>query len=90
MANSCLERYYDVDVNDTHNPRSVGKTFASAMLGIALEQGHIESLDRTLADFYTLDDYDNPSDVEGIGNDWATADDDLGLRRQRRQHGLAR
>lgn len=59
-----LERYYDVDANDTHNPRSVGKTFASAMLGVALDEGHIESLDQTLADFYALDDYDNPSDVK--------------------------
>ncbi len=59
-----LERYYDVDANDTHNPRSVGKTFASAMLGVALDEGHIEGLDQTLADFYALDDDDNPSDVK--------------------------
>lgn len=57
-----FERYYnDTKISSLHNPRSVGKTFASIVLGIALRDGHIESLDQTLADFYDLDKYKNPS-----------------------------
>lgn len=55
-----IERYYNgATATDTHNPRSVGKTFAAAVLGIALEEGHIRSLDQTLSNFYTLKDYKN-------------------------------
>ena len=55
-----VERYYNgADRDSTHNPRSVGKTFTAAILGIAIEEGHIKSLDQPLSDFYELDAYDN-------------------------------
>ncbi len=57
-----IERYYNgADRSRTHDPRSVGKTFASAVLGIALRDGHIDSIDQTLGEFYALDTYANPS-----------------------------
>ncbi len=57
-----VERYYNgATATDTHNPRSVGKTFASAVLGIAIEEGHIQGLDQTLGDFYDLTEFDNSS-----------------------------
>lgn len=59
-----FERYYDVDAGDLHNVRSVGKTFASTVLGLALEDGHIKSLDLTLADFYDLDEHENQSEAK--------------------------
>ncbi|MBT8077705.1 MAG: beta-lactamase family protein [Gammaproteobacteria bacterium] len=57
-----IERYYNGATRDsTHNPRSVGKTFAATVLGIAIEQGYIEGVDQTLGDFYDLDDHANSS-----------------------------
>ncbi len=55
-----VERYYNSAGRDqTHNPRSVGKTFAATILGIAIDEGYIESVDQTLADFYALERYEN-------------------------------
>lgn len=55
-----FERYYNgSDETSLHNPRSVGKTFAAAALGIALRDGYIDSLDQTLGEFYQLEDYPN-------------------------------
>lgn len=60
-----IERYYNGATRDgTHNPRSVGKTVAATVLGIAIEEGHIESADQTLADFYDLGQFRNPSDAK--------------------------
>ncbi len=57
-----VERYYNGASRDsTHNPRSVGKTFTAAILGIAIDEGYIKSLDQPLGDFYNLDTYDNYS-----------------------------
>ncbi len=61
-----LERYYNGANRDTkHNPRSVGKTFAATVLGIAIEEGHIEGVDARLGDFYDLDRFDNYSPKKG-------------------------
>ena len=58
-----IERYYNGADRDTpHNPRSVGKTFTSTALGLALRDGHIGSLDQTLDDFYKLSAFENYSD----------------------------
>ena len=55
-----LERYFNGTApDDLHNPRSVGKTFASAMVGVALRDGHLKSVDQTLDEFYNLEGYDN-------------------------------
>lgn len=61
-----IERYYNGADRDTpHNPRSVGKTFTSTVLGLALRDGYIGSLDQTLADFYDLSDYAHPDVRKG-------------------------
>ena len=55
-----LERYFNGTTPDQlHNPKSVGKTFAAAMVGIALRDGHLNSVDQALSEFYTLEDFDN-------------------------------
>lgn len=52
------ERYYNgSNRDDTHNPRSVGKTFVMPVLGLAIANGHIDGLDQKLADFYDLESY---------------------------------
>lgn len=57
-----IERYYNgSDRDSTHDPRSVGKTFAGAVLGIAIEEGFIKGVDQTLSGYYDLDAYANPS-----------------------------
>jgi len=55
-----VERYFNgTERDDTHNPRSVSKTFTATILGIAIEQGYIESADQPLGDFYNLQDFSN-------------------------------
>jgi CubicO group peptidase (beta-lactamase class C family) len=61
-----LEEYFNgAERNTTHDSRSVGKTFASAVMGIALKDGYIRSLDEPLSDFYDLKSYLNYSDKKG-------------------------
>ena len=56
------ERYYnDASREDTHNPRSVGKTFVAPLLGLALHNGYLDSLDQRLGEFYDLQAYPNYS-----------------------------
>jgi CubicO group peptidase (beta-lactamase class C family) len=50
-----IERYYGESTRDSlHDVRSVGKTLASAVLGQALRDGHLSSIDQPLGDFYDL------------------------------------
>ncbi len=57
-----IEEYFNgEDRSSLHDPRSVGKTFASTITGIALQEGHLESVDQNLADFYDLSSFDNNS-----------------------------
>ena len=57
-----IERYYNgADRDSIHNPRSVGKTFTATVLGIALDEGYIKSVDQRLGEFYDLEAYDNYS-----------------------------
>lgn len=52
------ERYYrGTDANDAHTIRSVSKSFLSALYGIALENGHLATLDTPMVDF--LPEYAN-------------------------------
>ncbi len=44
-----------------HDTRSVGKTFASALMGLAIRDGHIKDLDRTLGELYDLGSFARPS-----------------------------
>ena len=58
-----VERYYNGASRDqTHNPRSVGKTVTATILGIAISEGYIDNVDQPLSDFYDLEDYENFSE----------------------------
>jgi CubicO group peptidase (beta-lactamase class C family) len=57
-----IEEYFNGAARETlHDTRSVGKSFASAMLGIAVEDGYIKSENQTLRDFYDLRGFANYS-----------------------------
>jgi CubicO group peptidase (beta-lactamase class C family) len=58
-----IERYYNgTERDDTHNPRSVSKTFTGAILGVAIDEGYIDGLDQPLSDFYDLQKFENYSE----------------------------
>ncbi|MGQ0760747.1 MAG: serine hydrolase domain-containing protein [Acidobacteriota bacterium] len=57
-----IEEYFNGASRDTlHDTRSVGKSFASTMMGIAINDGHIKSENQTLKDFYDLKKFANYS-----------------------------
>lgn len=57
-----IEEYFNGAARDTlHNTRSVGKSFASTMMGIAIGEGYIKSENQTLKDFYDLREFANYS-----------------------------
>jgi CubicO group peptidase (beta-lactamase class C family) len=57
-----IEEYFNGSARDSlHNPRSVGKTFASTMMGVAIHDGYIKSVDQTLKEFYDLKKFSNYS-----------------------------
>jgi len=61
-----IEKYYNgTDKDDIHDARSVGKSIASALLGIAIDEGYIKSLDQPISDFYNLEDYENFDEQKG-------------------------
>jgi CubicO group peptidase (beta-lactamase class C family) len=58
-----LEEYFNGSERASlHDPRSVGKSFASTMLGIAIAEGFIQSEKQTLSEFYPLKNYQNYSE----------------------------
>jgi len=57
-----LEEYFNGSERATlHDPRSVGKSFAATMLGIAIHDGFIQSEQQKLSEFYPLHNYQNYS-----------------------------
>lgn len=57
-----LEEYFNgSDRSTLHDPRSVGKSFAATMLGIAIHEGFIQSEKQKLGEFYPLHKYQNYS-----------------------------
>lgn len=57
-----LEEYFNGSGRDSlHDPRSVGKSIASTMMGIAIEAKYIRSENAELQDFYNLKSYNNYS-----------------------------
>ncbi len=57
-----IEEYFNgADRITLHDTRSVGKSFASTMMGIAINDGYIKSENQTLKDFYDLTKYANHS-----------------------------
>lgn len=57
-----IEEYFNgKDRNSLHDPRSVGKSFASTMTGIAIRDGFLKNEDQPLKDFYNLKSFANYS-----------------------------
>jgi CubicO group peptidase (beta-lactamase class C family) len=57
-----FENYYNgYRRKDTHNVASVTKSFISALIGIAIDAGYIQSLDQKVLDFFP--DYAPPADA---------------------------
>ena len=57
-----IEEYFnEANRNTLHDMRSVGKTLASTIMGIAIDEGHIKDENQTLSDFYNLKSYENYS-----------------------------
>ena len=55
-----LEEYYNgATRKSTHDVRSVGKTFASTLLGMAIADGYLRSEKQSLGEFYDLRQYEN-------------------------------
>lgn len=55
-----IEEYFN-DANRTtlHDTRSAGKSFASTLMGIAINEGYIKNENQTLSSFYNLKEYAN-------------------------------
>lgn len=57
-----IEEYFNgKDRNSLHDTRSVGKSFASALTGIAVKEGLIKNENQMLKDFYDLSNFKNYS-----------------------------
>ena len=57
-----IEEYFNGSDRDSfHDPKSVGKTIASTITGIAIDEKHIKSEYETLKSFYDLTSYKNHS-----------------------------
>ncbi len=55
-----IEQYFNGSQRSSlHDARSVGKSIASTMLGIAVHEKHIDSADQTISEFYNLEAYEN-------------------------------
>ncbi|MTI30456.1 serine hydrolase domain-containing protein [Xanthovirga aplysinae] len=57
-----IEEYFNgANRNTLHDTRSVGKSFASTMTGIALEEDYLKSTSQSLSEFYDLTKFSNYS-----------------------------
>lgn len=55
-----IEEYFNGENrNSLHDPRSVGKSFASTIMGIAINDGLIKNETQTISDFYKLNQFQN-------------------------------
>ena len=60
-----IEEYFNGYTRDSlHDTRSVGKTFTSALTGIAIYDGYLENENQKLKDFYDLRKYRNYSHLK--------------------------
>ena len=60
-----LEEYFNGSGRDSlHDTRSVGKSYASALMGIAIQEGLIKNENVTLKEFYDLSNYKNYSSAK--------------------------
>jgi CubicO group peptidase (beta-lactamase class C family) len=61
-----IEEYFNGENrNSLHDPRSVGKSFSSALVGIAINDGLIKSEAQTISGFYKLNQFENFSHSKG-------------------------
>ena len=61
-----IEEYFNgANRNSLHNPRSVGKSFASTITGMAINEGFIKSDAQTINDFYQLGQFQNFTQSKG-------------------------
>lgn len=57
-----IEEYFNgANRNTLHDTRSVGKSFASTITGLAIKDGYLKSTDQTLSEFYDLRKFSNYS-----------------------------
>lgn len=57
-----VEEYFNGANRETiHDTRSVGKSFAGTLLGQAIADGYIQSIQQPLSDFYDFTQYQNPA-----------------------------
>ena len=57
-----IESYFNgFERERLHDTRSVTKTMASAMMGIAIKEGHIANENQVLSNFYDIENFDNYS-----------------------------
>ena len=55
-----IEQYFNGETRDSlHDPRSVGKSIASTLMGIAIEESFIKNENALLKDFYNLKSFKN-------------------------------
>jgi CubicO group peptidase (beta-lactamase class C family) len=55
-----IEEYFnDANRNTLHDTRSVGKSFTSALMGIAIKDSYIKNENETLRSFYNLKEFSN-------------------------------
>ena len=55
-----IEEYFNGETRNTlHDPRSVGKSFASTITGIAIQEKYLTSENQTLKEFYQVDSFKN-------------------------------
>ena len=60
-----MEEYFNgANRNSLHDTRSVGKSFASTLMGIAIKDGYIKSETQTLKEFYDLKKNQNYSSLK--------------------------
>lgn len=61
-----FEEYFNGSGRDSlHDVRSVGKSFASTLTGMAIRDGYLTSAGQTLGSFYSLENYQNYSPAKG-------------------------
>lgn len=55
-----IEEYFnDANRNTLHDTRSAGKSFTSTLMGLAINDKHIQDENQILSSFYNLKDYEN-------------------------------
>jgi CubicO group peptidase (beta-lactamase class C family) len=60
-----IEEYFNGDDrNSLHDTRSVGKSFASTLTGMAIRDGYLKNEEQRLKEFYNLKSYDNYSELK--------------------------